>query len=88
MSNATKLAPMAPSLAVNPMETTVPDDTIMDNDDSTVVTETPTTKTGFIEAEMRDQLLRYKIPFTTGHPKDDGFKLHIQLLIAITKAFD
>jgi hypothetical protein len=79
---------MATSLKKNPKEAVVADDITMDDDNITVVTETIPTKINFIEAEMMDLLLRYKIPFTTGHPKDDNFKHHIKLLIAITKAFD
>jgi hypothetical protein len=79
---------MAPSSEENPEVIVVTDDTTVDDEDAKVVTETPKTKTDFIKAEMTDQLLWYEIPFTTGHPKDVDFKLHVQLLIAITKAFE
>jgi hypothetical protein len=58
------------------------------DDETTIVTETLTTKTDFIEAIMMDLNIRYKIPFSKGHSNEDKFKIHIQLLIAITKAFD
>ena len=79
---------MAPSPEENSKEAEAQSNSLMDDDDVTVVTETPTSKTDFIEAEMTDQLLRYEIPFTNGHPTEDAFKLHVQLLIAITKAYD
>lgn len=88
MRNATELATMASHPMKNSKEVVPTDDTTMDDDDITVVTATPTAKTDFIEAEMMDLLLRYEIPFTTGHPQDDDFKNHVQLLIAITKTFD
>jgi hypothetical protein len=60
----------------------------MDDDDETVGAETPTTKIDFIEAEMTDLLLRYEIPYHNGNSDPTGFKQHVQLLIALTKAFN
>jgi hypothetical protein len=43
----------------------------MFDDDATVVAETPTTKTDFIEAEMTDLNIRYEIPCPNGEPDQD-----------------
>jgi hypothetical protein len=60
----------------------------MDDEDVTVEAETQTTKMDFIEAEMMDLKIRYEIPYCNGQANDNAHKLHIQLLIALTTAFD
>jgi hypothetical protein len=61
---------------------------MMDDDDATVVTKTPTTKTDFIEAKMMDLNIRYEINHHKGHSTDDDYKWHIEFLCVITKASD
>jgi hypothetical protein len=63
-------------------------DTAMEDDDVTIVAETTTTKMDFIEAEMTDLNLRYEIPYRKGSKDDNDYELHIQLLIALTTAFN
>jgi hypothetical protein len=86
--NAKESATMAPSPPKNPDDTTNPEDAIMHDDDETVVAETPPTKIDFIEQEMTDINIRYEIPYRKGTANADDFKQHVQLLIAITTAYD
>jgi hypothetical protein len=79
---------MAPSPDRNPKEVGNSNDIMMEDDEVTVVTETPTTKTDFIEAEMMDLNIRYEINHGKGHSPDEDHKRHIEFLIVITKAFD
>jgi hypothetical protein len=79
---------MAPSSNKNRKETKNAEDTEMDNDNATVEAETPTTKIDFLEAEMMDLMLRYEIPYRNGSAEPENFKQHVNLLIALTKAFD
>ena len=79
---------MALSSDTNSPEAGNNDDNPLDDDDVTVVAETPTTKTDFIEAEMDDINIRYEIPFRKGQPHRDDYKIHVKLLQAITQAYD
>jgi hypothetical protein len=74
----------AASSEKNSKETKNSDHTKMDNDDIRMIIETQTTKMDFIEAEMTDSNLRYEIPYRNGQLDNKDYKLHIQLLIALT----
>ncbi len=79
---------MALSTKKNSADTGKPEDETMLDDDVTVSAETPASKTDFIEEEMNDNNIRYKIPFRKGSANEDDFKLYVKLLIVITTAFD
>ena len=79
---------MAPSPQRNPKEGDPSDDLLMADDDATVAAETPTTKTDYIAAEMKDINIRYEIPHRHGQAHSDDYKQHVKLLIALTKSFD
>jgi hypothetical protein len=79
---------MAPSSDENACEPKDPPDETMIDDDATVMAETPSTKTDFFEEEMMDLKVRYEIPYRNGKSHGDEFKLHVQLLEAMTTLFD
>jgi hypothetical protein len=86
--NATESATMATSSGKNPDNTGTPSDTLMDDDDETIITETPSTTNNFLEAEMIDLNLWYEIPYQKGQSSTDDFKNHVHFLLLLTKAFD
>jgi hypothetical protein len=88
VTNATEPATMVPPSGKNPSETGTPRDILMEDDDKTIVTEMPRTTTDFLEAEMMDLNIRYKIPHKKGHSSPDNFKDHVNFLLLLTKAFD
>jgi hypothetical protein len=79
---------MATSSDKNPSERKDPEEDCMIDDDETVIAETQATTNDFIEEEMTDLKVRYEIPHRNGKSHGDDFKLHVQLLEAITKIFD
>jgi hypothetical protein len=79
---------MATLSGKNPDDTGTPGDILMDDDDETIITETATTTTDFLEAEMIELTLRYEIPFQKGQSSSDAFQHHVQFLILVTTAFD
>jgi hypothetical protein len=80
------LATMAPSTKENPDKPDSHLDETMGDDDVTVVAETPSTKKDFIEEEMIDLKVRYETSHRNGKGHDNDYKLHVQLLQAITKS--
>jgi hypothetical protein len=65
-----------------------PNGIMMDDDERTVPTETLTTKMDYIKKEMKDNTLHFKIPYCKGQANKHDFKLHVKLLITMTKAFN
>jgi hypothetical protein len=62
--------------------------TMVDDDEETVCTTTATTKIDFIEHEMVESTIRYKIPYRDGHANIKDFQRHIELMRVLTKCFD
>jgi hypothetical protein len=58
-----------------------------DDDDKTAVTETVGTKTDW-ELKLTENTLRFKTTHRKGQANKDDFKLHVKLLITMTKALD
>jgi hypothetical protein len=85
---ATEPATMATFSATTPDEHNDLLAETMIDDDATVLAETPSTKTDFFEEEMMDLTIRYEIPYRNGKSHGDDFKLHVQLLEAMTTIFD
>jgi hypothetical protein len=79
---------MANSPDENALEAEPSHDLMIENDDTTVVTATTTTKTDFIAQEMEESIIRYEIPYRHGHASDDDFKLHAKLLQVLTTVYD
>jgi hypothetical protein len=65
-----------------------PEETVIEDDDKMVEAEKPAKRNDFIEADMTELLLRYRIPFRKGQSGSKNHQHHIKFLRLITTAFD